>query len=286
MTAEWSGEDGQAWSAMQRALQVVGLAMFCAVLAAVSAATCVLSYAGIHAIAEQGGIQAQYARGYPLLIDAILVIVLAALLALRGAGLPSRILSWLALMVLLAAAAGAQVLHDTRRTLPRDAAAITVAVLPWLLVLVTFVLLLAILRHARLRRTGDAVRARRTPAHPDTGAPDRRGHDPPAATPTSTPTSQPSNSVSIVPGFSARLASTAAAGAAAGRAAAGTGAASQASGSARSAEPDPPDDSSDAPGLNGVAVGEPAASSSADTDEENGDNGQPGHPESPAPPAE
>jgi len=137
----------------------------------------VLSYAGIHAVAQQGGLEARYARGYPLLIDALLIIVLAAVLALRGAGLPSRILSWLALLVLLSAAAAAEALHATGRTLPRDAAAITVAVLPWLLVLVTFVLLLAMLRHARLRRLASSARTRpaqhRQPAPPATPLPAR-----------------------------------------------------------------------------------------------------------------
>ena len=46
------------------------------------------------------------ARGYPLIIDAMLVIVLAAVLALRGAGLPSRLVAWISLLAVLVAAAG------------------------------------------------------------------------------------------------------------------------------------------------------------------------------------
>jgi hypothetical protein len=209
-----------------RALQVVGLTTFCVVLAAVAVATCALSYAGIHAVAQQAGIHGRYAMGYPLLIDAILVVVLAAVLALRSAGLPSRVLSWLSLLVLLVAAAGAEALQATGRRLPRDAAAITVAVLPWLLVLVTFVLLLAILRHARLRQLSIATPARQ----------------PPLSTPL--PVRIPRrNSVSIVPGFSSRLVSSASAGAAAGRAAAEE-APGPPGGSARSAGPETPDDRS------------------------------------------
>jgi len=152
MTAQWPGQGSPAWSAgVPRVLQVVGLTAFCVSLAAVAVATCVLSYAGIQAVARQGGIQPHYPRGYPLLIDALLIIVLAAALALRGGGLPSRILSWLTLLILLVAAAGAEAVHASGRTLPRPAA-ITVAVLPWMLVFVTFVLLLAMLRHARLRQ--------------------------------------------------------------------------------------------------------------------------------------
>jgi hypothetical protein len=175
----------------------------------------VLSYAGIHAVAQQGGIQARYARGYPLLIDALLIIVLAAVLALRRAGLPSRILSWLALLVLLVAAAGAEALHATGRTLPRDAAAITVAVLPWLLVLITFVLLLAMLRQARLRRLARGARTRPAAAHPDVDARGRPPQAPPSATPLPAQTPHPRNSAPIVPGISSLLVSGAAAGAAA-----------------------------------------------------------------------
>ena len=85
-------------------------------VAALAAATFVLSYSAIRAVALQAGIAPRLARGYPLLLDAMLVIVLAAVLALRGAGLPSRLLAWLTLLVVLAAAAGADALHAAGRT--------------------------------------------------------------------------------------------------------------------------------------------------------------------------
>jgi Protein of unknown function (DUF2637) len=141
------------------ASRVLGLVAVCVGVVALAAATFVLSYAGIRAVVLQAGIQPRYARGYPLLIDAMLVIVLAALLYLRGAGLPSRTLAWLTLLVVLAAAAGADTLHATGRTMTHNAAAITGAVLPWALVLLAFLLLLTMLRHARLRHQG-AVRSR------------------------------------------------------------------------------------------------------------------------------
>jgi hypothetical protein len=136
-----------------RALRVLALAAVCLGVTALAAATFVLSYAAIRSVALQAGIAPRLARGYPLLLDAMLVIVLAAVLALRGAGLPSRLLAWLTLLVVVAAAAGADALHAAGRRLPHQAAAITAAVLPWVLVLVAFALLLAMLRHARLRRT-------------------------------------------------------------------------------------------------------------------------------------
>ena len=142
-----------------RALRVLGLVAVCIGLAAVAAGAFVLSYSGIHAIALQAGISPRLARGYPLLLDAMLVVVLAALLSLRGAGLPSKVLAWLTLVALLAAAAGADALHAAKGKLPARAAEITAAVLPWILVFLAFVLLLAMLRHAHLRRLGTAQAA-------------------------------------------------------------------------------------------------------------------------------
>jgi hypothetical protein len=210
--------DGTAQSA-----RILVLAAVCLGVAALAAAAFVLSYAGIHTVAIQAGISSQYARDYPLLIDAMLVITLLAVLGLRGAGLPSRILSWLALLCVLAAAAGADVLHATGRMLRHTAGAATAAALPWALVLIAFVLLLALLRHARQRHQASLAQQQAplaTDARPALS-------DQPAATPSapSLPvrTPRPRDSASIVPGFSARLVSSAAAGAAAGAAAAAAG---------------------------------------------------------------
>ena len=140
-----------------RALRVLGLAAVGFGVAALAAATFVLSYPAIHVLALQAGVAPRLARGYPLLIDAMLVIVLAAVLALRGAGLPSRLLAWATLLAVLATAAGAAALHAAGRTLPERGAAIGAAVLPWVLVFVAFALLLAMLRYARLRRVTAAA---------------------------------------------------------------------------------------------------------------------------------
>jgi len=136
------------------ALRVLAMAAVCVGLAALAGGTFVLSYSGIHALALHAGIAPRLARGYPLLLDAMLVIVLAAVLALRGADLPSRLLAWTTLVAVLAAAAGADALHAAGRRLPGHVGAITAAVLPWALVFLAFALLLAMLRHARLRRLG------------------------------------------------------------------------------------------------------------------------------------
>jgi Protein of unknown function (DUF2637) len=135
-----------------RAVRVLGMAAVCVGLAALAGGTFVLSYSGIHALVLHAGITPRLARGYPLLIDAMLVVVLAAVLGLRGADLPSRLLAWTTLLAVLAAAAGADALHAAGRSVPRHVAAITAAVLPWVLLFLAFALLLAMLRHARLRR--------------------------------------------------------------------------------------------------------------------------------------
>jgi hypothetical protein len=139
-----------------QALRILAIAAVCVGLAALAGGTFVLSYSGIHALALHAGVTPRLARGYPLLIDAMLVIVLAAVLALRGADMPSKLLAWTTLLAVLAAAAGADALHAAGRKLPDHVAAITAAVVPWVLVFLAFALLLAMLRHARLRRLAAA----------------------------------------------------------------------------------------------------------------------------------
>jgi Protein of unknown function (DUF2637) len=197
-------------------VRIVVLAAVCLGVAVLAAGAFVLSYSGIHAVARQAGVSPQHARVYPVLIDAMLVITLLAVLGLRGAGLPSRILSWLALLCVLAAAAGADVLHATGRPLRHTAGAATAAVLPWALVFIAFVLLLALLRHARLRRRA-SVEQRRSNALTTDADPAYADRPIAASAAPSLPVRTPRawDSASIVPGFSARLVSSAAAGAAA-----------------------------------------------------------------------
>ncbi|HMH93161.1 MAG TPA: DUF2637 domain-containing protein [Streptosporangiaceae bacterium] len=66
-----------------RAVALTAVSLGVLVLAA---AAFVLSYSGIHAVAQQAGISATLARGYPVIFDALLVIACAAVLSLRGAG--------------------------------------------------------------------------------------------------------------------------------------------------------------------------------------------------------
>ena len=135
-----------------RGLRLLGLAAVSAGVLLLMAAAFVLSYTGIHALALSAGVSPRFARIYPVIFDAMLVVACAAVLALRGAGLPSRCYAWLTMLVLLGAAAGADAVHATNTRLPHKPTAAAAAIIPWVLVLLGFGLLLTMLRHARLRR--------------------------------------------------------------------------------------------------------------------------------------
>ena len=62
-------------------LRVVAFAAVGVGLAALAGAAFVLSYAGIHAVALQAGVSHRLAKGYPLILDVLLVVVVAAVLA-------------------------------------------------------------------------------------------------------------------------------------------------------------------------------------------------------------
>src|SRR5580692_6043366 len=94
-----------------RALRALALVAVCLGLAALAAATFVFSYSSLHTLALQAGVTRQLARYYPGIIDAMLVIAASAVLALRGAGWPSKFLAWICLLAVLVAAAGADALH-------------------------------------------------------------------------------------------------------------------------------------------------------------------------------
>lgn len=160
-TDEWPGGGAELGATSSNtaphALRIFAVAAVCLGVAALAAATFVLSYSAIRAVALQAGVAPRFARDYPLLLDAMLVIVLAAVLGLRGAGLPSRLLAWLTLLLVLVVAAGADAMHTAGRSMPHQAAAITAAILPFVLVLLAFTLLLVMLRHGRLRRLADTA---------------------------------------------------------------------------------------------------------------------------------
>ena len=120
-------------------------------LAALTAAACVLSYSSMHHLAIQAGVSARLASVYPLIFDALLVLAGCSVLALRGAGLVSRVYGWLCMLVLLGGLAAGGALHAAATKIPRHLAGVVAAIVPWVLVLIGFGLLLALLRYARIR---------------------------------------------------------------------------------------------------------------------------------------
>ncbi|HEY7147033.1 MAG TPA: DUF2637 domain-containing protein [Streptosporangiaceae bacterium] len=149
-----------------RALRALALVAVVIGVLALAAAAFVLSYSGIHALALTAGVSTSLARVYPGILDAMLVIACAAVLSLRGAGAVARLYAWLSMLVLLAAGAAAGAVHATGTRLPHRPAAAAAAIIPWVLVLIGFGLLMAMLRHARQRRLG---------GQQDTARPGRRG---------------------------------------------------------------------------------------------------------------
>ena len=137
-----------------RVLRVLALIAVAVGLTALTAAACVLSYSSVHYLATQAGVHGRLGRIYPLIFDAVLVVAGCSVLALRGAGLVSRLYSWLCMLVLLSALAAGGALHAAAVKIPHKLAAVVAAIVPWALVLIAFGLLIALLRHARLRRLG------------------------------------------------------------------------------------------------------------------------------------
>jgi len=131
------------------------------VVTAVAAATFVLSYDGVHAIALESGVPKDLARFYPPVFDAVLVIACAAV-PLRTRWL-TRAYTWLVIVVVVGILGALDAVHAMNVTIPRRAAAGTAAVLPWALLLLAFSLWLAIVRHFRGQHAAGAA----TPAGPE-----------------------------------------------------------------------------------------------------------------------
>ena len=144
--------NGSRGSDPYRTLRLVALIAAIAGVILLAALAFVLSYGGIHALARQAGMSAGMARLFPIIFDAMLVVSCVAVLLLRGAGWWRRGYAWLITLVLLAAVAAGDAVHAAGTHLPHRPAAITAAVLPWVLLLLAFSLLLSMLRQYRHHR--------------------------------------------------------------------------------------------------------------------------------------
>jgi hypothetical protein len=119
------------------------------VVLALAAATFVLSYSGVHAIAEQAGVSARLARLYPGVFDAVFVIACVAAIALRDARWWTRAYAWLVIIVVVAVVGAADVVHAMSVALPHRTTEGVVAAAPWVLVLLGFTLMMIMLRQSR-----------------------------------------------------------------------------------------------------------------------------------------
>ncbi len=147
--------------------RLVNLAVVIVVLA-LAAATFVLSYTGVHAIALQAGVSARLARIYPGVFDAVLVIACAAAVTLRDARWWARCYAWVTIILVVAVVGAADAVHAMNVALPRRQTEGVVAAAPWVLVLLGFSLMLTMLRQSRAHhaRTGPARELARTPSAP------------------------------------------------------------------------------------------------------------------------
>ena len=136
------------------------------VVVAVAAATFVLSYAGVHAIALQGGVSVQLARIYPGLFDAVLVIACVAAVVLRDGRWWARCWAWLVAIVVLGAIGVTDVLHAMDYALRHRLTEGVVAAAPVVAVLLAFSLLLTVLRQSRPKASDAALSPRGQAALP------------------------------------------------------------------------------------------------------------------------
>ena len=119
------------------------------VVLAVAAGTFFLSYPGVHAIARQGGVSGQFARFYPGLFDAVLVIACVAAVMLRDARWWARCWAWVVAIVVLGAIGATDVLHAMSYGLRQRPTEGVVAAAPVAAVLLAFSLFLTLLRQSR-----------------------------------------------------------------------------------------------------------------------------------------
>jgi hypothetical protein len=130
----------------RRRFRLAALIVAAICVLALAAGVFALAYPGARDTALNAGVTVGLARIYPGIFDAVLLVAWAAALSLRGA---LRGYAWLAILVVIAAVAAADATHAMSVALPRRPMEATVAVVPWVVLLVGFTLLYAMVRQAR-----------------------------------------------------------------------------------------------------------------------------------------
>jgi hypothetical protein len=143
--------------------RLLNLAVVIVVLA-IAADTFVLSYPGVHAIVLQAGVSARLARIYPGLFDALFVVACVAAITLRGARWWVRCYAWLVIIVVVAVVGATDAVHAMNITVPHRTLEGVVAAAPWVIVLLGFSLMLAMLRQSRVQHPAAAKAPAAAPA--------------------------------------------------------------------------------------------------------------------------
>ncbi|MFC6080220.1 DUF2637 domain-containing protein [Sphaerisporangium aureirubrum] len=127
------------------ALRRLGTSVAVLAVAGLAGAACTLSFEPLRALAMTGGARGDLAYLYPAGFSALLAVALISVFLLRSRRWPARVQAGFVLAVLVVAAATANTVVATGATINPREAAVTVAVLPWaLLVLGLWLLLLSV----------------------------------------------------------------------------------------------------------------------------------------------
>ncbi|WP_204046116.1 DUF2637 domain-containing protein [Acrocarpospora phusangensis] len=129
------------------AIGLAGLA-----LAILAGAACVLSFDDLRELALQGRAEPRFAYLYPAGFDALLIVALISVPLLRSGRILVRIQVSAILVLLLAVAATATVATATGTTFEPRQVAITVALVPWVMLVIGLWLLLVLVKHTQARR--------------------------------------------------------------------------------------------------------------------------------------
>jgi hypothetical protein len=132
----------------RRGFRIVALTAAIIGVLALAAAAFVLSYTGMRETVLHAGVTPHLARIYPAIFDAVVVVAGVTALSLpRNRGL-LRSYAWLAMLIAIAGVAAADALHATATVLPKRPTELAVAIAPWVLLLIIFTLLFALVRVA------------------------------------------------------------------------------------------------------------------------------------------
>ncbi|MER7505933.1 hypothetical protein AB0L05_34650 [Nonomuraea pusilla] len=133
-------------------LRRLGVALAGVAVAALTGAACALSFDDLRALAIAGEARRELAYLYPAAFDALLVVALVGVLLLRAAKPLVRAQAAVVLVLLLGAAAAADVATALRVSFDPTRAAVGVALAPWVMLAVALWVWLLLIKHVQTAR--------------------------------------------------------------------------------------------------------------------------------------